>query len=61
MNFFHMCLDINECDSFNGHCLHTCHDTKSGYYCSCDAGYELADDKRSCQGERLETSIQVHT
>ncbi|KAL9950454.1 hypothetical protein ACROYT_G042950 [Oculina patagonica] len=40
---------IDECKSHNGHCLHNCHDTKTGFYCSCNAGYELTDDKKSCQ------------
>ncbi|XP_068726742.1 very low-density lipoprotein receptor-like isoform X2 [Montipora capricornis] len=41
--------DIDECKTFNGHCLHQCHDTKTGYYCSCNTGYELMDDRRSCK------------
>lgn len=49
-------LDIDECKSHNGHCLHYCHDTKTGFYCSCKTGYELTDDKKSCQGKSLGTS-----
>lgn len=37
------------CKSYNGHCLQQCHDTKSGHYCSCNAGYKLMDDKKSCE------------
>ena len=48
--FFFFFADIDECKAFNGHCLHQCHDTKTGYYCSCNTGYELMDDRRSCKG-----------
>ena len=53
--FFISLLDINECKDHNGHCLHFCHDTKTGFHCSCRPGYQLADDKKSCQGKSLET------
>jgi len=44
------------CKSYNGHCLQQCHDTKSGHYCSCNAGYKLMDDKKSCEGKLITSS-----
>ncbi|XP_015779080.1 PREDICTED: low-density lipoprotein receptor-related protein 4-like [Acropora digitifera] len=37
------------CKSYNGHCLQQCHETMSGHYCSCNVGYKLMDDKKSCE------------
>ncbi|XP_048587664.1 low-density lipoprotein receptor-related protein 8 isoform X2 [Nematostella vectensis] len=41
--------DIDECKSFNGHCLQLCTNTKTSFYCSCFSGYELMDDRKSCR------------
>ena len=45
--FFHI-LDINECDTDNGGCNHTCIDSIGSYNCSCDIGYILAADNHGC-------------
>ena len=42
--------DINECALNNGGCQHKCINTDGSYYCSCDTGYDLQQDKLSCQG-----------
>ena len=41
--------DINEC---NGHhqCDHECINMDGSYTCSCDPGYELDSDNRTCKG-----------
>lgn len=40
-------LDVNECASRNK-CEQTCVNTDGGYYCACQRGYQLNDDKRTC-------------
>ena len=42
-------VDINECEGYND-CHQICTNTEGSYYCSCDAGFELAADNRSCTG-----------
>lgn len=37
----------NECKSNNGGCSHICVDTPAGFYCDCDKGLELKDN-RTC-------------
>ena len=34
----------------NGNCTHNCVNTEGSYYCTCDNGYELSDDKHTCEG-----------
>ena len=48
MNSF---IDINECNSNNAGCDHTCENTDGTYVCSCKAGYELNNDHHSCDGK----------
>lgn len=53
-----ICLSLNvaaemdECSRpDNGRCEQRCVNTLGSYKCACDPGYELAADKRSCEGE----------
>jgi len=39
------------CSSNNGGCDHKCTDVVSGPVCSCNSGYELQSDKKSCRGQ----------
>lgn len=42
-------VDINECESIPGICDHgSCTNIENGYYCTCDDGYILSEDKKSC-------------
>ena len=41
-------LDINECTE--GPCDHYCTNTDGSFTCSCNNGYELDDNGRSCNG-----------
>ena len=40
--------DIDECTE--GPCNHTCTNTDGSFTCSCNNGYELDDNGRSCNG-----------
>lgn len=39
----------DECAKNNGGCTQRCVDTPVGYYCDCDKGYKLIDN-RTCDG-----------
>ena len=41
--------DINECEEYND-CHHICANTEGSYYCSCETGFSLAADNRTCTG-----------
>ena len=43
-------LDINECNTNNGGCQHTCTNTAGSYYCECNTGYELTSNGHTCSG-----------
>ena len=45
--------DINECDTTNGRCEHSCTNTIGSFICSCDTGYQLDGNGLSCSGESL--------
>ena len=53
MNYFMWIIiiqsDINECGEVND-CQQTCMNTEGSYSCSCDVGFSLADDGRTCTG-----------
>ena len=36
---------------WNGGCQHRCSNTNGSYLCSCNDGYALAGDHRTCLGE----------
>ena len=44
-------LDINECNTNNGGCSHSCTNTEGSYYCSCDEGYVLDANDHACNGK----------
>ena len=41
--------DIDECASHH-ECSHLCINTPGTFHCVCETGYQLAGDKRQCQG-----------
>lgn len=45
--------DINECSTNNGSCSQICINTLGSNMCSCNPGYRLAADNRTCNGEYI--------
>jgi hypothetical protein len=43
------CLDVDECTLNNGGCEHYCDNTQGSFRCRCKAGFQLAEDKWSCE------------
>ena len=43
-------IDIDECARKTDNCSQNCRNTPGLYECSCDVGYELGSDSRTCQG-----------
>ncbi|XP_077981564.1 very low-density lipoprotein receptor-like [Glandiceps talaboti] len=41
--------DIDECRTNNGGCTHLCQDKPIGHVCSCNHGYKLLDDGKTCE------------
>ena len=46
-----ICSDVNECNTANGGCNQICTNTIGSFLCSCNTGYELDSDQRTCVGE----------
>jgi len=43
--------DVNECEDVSMHqCMHNCVDTLTGYYCTCDTGFRLLPNGKTCRG-----------
>ena len=47
--FSHIALDIDEC-SVSTPCDQGCTNTMGSFTCSCQAGFDLGDDGRTCNG-----------
>ena len=50
---FHTVVNgLTSCSEYNGGCLHQCVPDKDGVkqYCSCNPGYALISDKKTCEG-----------
>ena len=45
-------VDVNECNTNNGGCEHTCSNTVGSYECHCRNGFILSNN-RSCNGKLL--------
>ena len=53
VTIFH-CLDVEECLDSNAGCEHNCLNTVGSFYCVCNNGYDLVNEK-GCVGECLST------
>ncbi|XP_017872922.1 PREDICTED: fibulin-1-like [Drosophila arizonae] len=42
------CFDVDECQSIPGLCQQKCVNFWGGYRCTCNQGYELSHDNRTC-------------
>lgn len=45
---------VNSCEANNGGCSHSCHHTSSGPVCTCNFGYRLEEDQKTCTGKARE-------
>ena len=45
--------DVNECSANYGNCSQLCTNTNGSYVCSCNLGYQLSADSRTCNGNQL--------
>ncbi|XP_078506526.1 complement C1r subcomponent-like [Lissotriton helveticus] len=46
---YYTAVDIDECAFRNGRCSQFCHNYPGGFSCSCDVGYFLKEDNRTCE------------
>ena len=55
-------IDVDECSGGSNKCDQTCTNTEGSYTCSCNSGYTLSSDGRSCNG-MYSSSVQfiLHT
>ncbi len=47
-------IDVNECSTGNGGCEHVCTNTIGSFSCSCDNGFTLAGDGKSCEQDIIQ-------
>ena len=50
ITFFLALIDVDECATGNGGCSQVCDNKPGSFECKCNAGYVLADDKKTCKG-----------
>ena len=43
------CYDDDECEDNNGGCSQECKNTHGSYYCGCEDGYYLDNDRHTCK------------
>ena len=41
--------DVNECSTLNGGCSQICNNNNGSYTCSCQRGYRMKSDGKTCQ------------
>ena len=46
-------IDIDECSEGIDRCAQNCHNAVGSYACSCDDGYRINEDGRTCNGKVL--------
>ena len=55
-----MFLDDDECGNLGHGCSHHCTNTPGSFVCSCEHGYELEEDGKTCNLTGM-SCMQVHT
>ena len=45
--------EIDECQRLLDNCQQECINTEGSFNCSCNEGFELQDDERTCEGNKL--------
>ena len=58
-NSYSTIVDINECRSHNGGCNHHCTNSHGSFRCSCNNGYSLQRNKKTCVGKYIVINIHV--
>ena len=53
-------VDINECAGDIDDCDQICTNTNGSFQCSCNSGYNLSSDERSCLEERTEVTTRIN-
>ena len=43
-------VDIDECEVGTSNCTQICRNKDGGFSCSCEGGYEIDSDNRTCKG-----------
>ena len=43
--------DVNECSTNNGGCAHNCVNNAGSYSCTCNTGYTLSGNGKTCNGK----------
>jgi len=54
-------LDVNECATQNGGCEHHCENSVGSFTCSCDPGYVLSNNERTCVGKEKVLQVLVNS
>ena len=57
---FIFCSDIDECHLNTDGCSDICTDKVPGFECSCEDGFELAGDQKTCNGKCWHITDSVH-
>ena len=49
--YFSLCdVDIDECEESTSNCTQICNNEDGGYSCTCNDGYQIDSDNRTCKG-----------
>ena len=59
MSTIYFLIDIDEC--LSSPCEHICSNTLGSFQCSCNSGYQLDFNGRSCSGRQLYGIHNMHT
>ena len=58
--FQHLLIDVNECSARTDQCQQVCQNTIGSYVCSCNSGFILDVDGRTCDGILKFFKISAH-